>query len=322
MSDAIAAILKTEPAWAALPSDIPAHVRTLLAHCLEKDPRRRLRDIGDAALFNTEGLGSTAGVPIVTPVAPRSRRLTRWTTAAGWIAAAVLLAALIVFRFSPARSNTVSPRPMRLAVPLATSFESAQSPLTPSFAFSPDGTRLVYVGRQGDSSALYFQDLTTGEVKRLPETTDAGAPFFSPDGEAIGFLVRGSLWTTQVTGGLIHELGAVENMRSRPFWTESNGIVFATPTGLSRMSPDGGSPVPIATLGADDGMFTNPAPLPGGDAFLAAVRSSPPTTNLKSASFRFEPAIAKSSWNMAAARRLSAREARPLATSSMVSGTG
>jgi serine/threonine-protein kinase len=272
VSDAVAAILKTEPDWPALPAATPQTIRALLKRCLEKDSRQRLRDIGDARLVIADAMRQDGTVE--SEMTPRSqpRRLGRWAAATGWIVAAVLL--VMAVWFASRRSSVVSPRPMRLALPLATPIETLGQSLYRQFTLSPDGTRLVYVGRQADTSALHLLDVATGEVKRLPDTNDAYGPFFSPDGGSIGFMVGTSLRTLQLAGGLVRDLGAVRtDLHSDAAWTQSDGILLPDARGLSRRSVSGGQPSIVATLGAEDGRFGNPHPLPGGDGVLVSVRA-------------------------------------------------
>jgi serine/threonine-protein kinase len=275
VSDAVAAILKSEPDWQALPAGTPQTIRALLKRCLEKDSRQRLRDIGDARFVIADAMSRDLTVESEARSRSQPQRFGRRAVATGWIVAAlVLVMTPLAVWFASRRSPVVSPRPMRLALPLATPIETLGQSLHRQFALSPDGTRLAYVGRQTDTSSLHLLDVATGEVKRLPDTNDAYGPFFSPDGASIGFMVGPNLRTLQLAGGLVLDLGAVRtDLHSDAAWTQSDGILFPDARGLSRRSVSGGQPSIVATLGSEDGRFGNPYVLPGGDGVLVSVRA-------------------------------------------------
>ncbi len=94
-TDTVARILEREPDWEVLPQEIPANIRALLRRCLEKDPRRRLRDIGDAAIEIKETLTLPATATAARPAAP-VRTLWRWAMAIGLVAGAIVLLLTVV----------------------------------------------------------------------------------------------------------------------------------------------------------------------------------------------------------------------------------
>ena len=123
VSDAIAAVLKSEPDWHALPANTPPHIRSLLKRCLEKDPRRRLRDIGDAGLLlGDDPHKSDATSPEWQATMPSTgaSRWTRWAAVAGWTVAVVLAIVNAVWIAGGFRAEPPLPAaPLRLALPLA-----------------------------------------------------------------------------------------------------------------------------------------------------------------------------------------------------------
>ena len=272
VSDAIAAVLKSEPAWDALPPDTPSHIRALLKRCLEKDPRRRLRDIGDAGLLLGEDDGPAEKFP---PVSQRAAIHPRVARRAAWAAAAVallILAGSIGWAARNLRSPATSaPVPLRLAVALV-------SPLMPAnvhspLAISPNGTRIAYIGRDSNSSSLYLQDLVNGEFKRLPESDGADAPAFSPDGRSIGFTAGPTIKVLPLDG-LPRDVATVERTSAFDWeWSGQDHILVAGQKGLLRFPVAGGAPEVIASLGAGEVGFSSVAPLPGG-GYVVAVRAS------------------------------------------------
>jgi serine/threonine-protein kinase len=279
VSDAIAAVLKSEPDWQALPANTPPHIRALLKRCLEKDPRHRLRDIGDAglllgdALSTSEAAGSQPGATLP-PVRPR---WISWAAVAGWVVAAVLAIVNTDWIAGGFRSVPPSPAaPLQVALPLAAQAMVANSNWLRSFAISSDGTRFVYLGRDSTGSSLYLQDLVSGEVKHLAETTGADAPAFSPDGRAIAFIAGSAIKILRLDGGLPRDVARAETGADRWAWTGPDHIVVGGPGGLFRVPVTGGSRELIAKLGPDEVVFSSAFALPGG-AYLVSTRATTAT---------------------------------------------
>ena len=197
-SDTIAAILTREPAWTALPAATPAALRALLQRCLEKDDKRRLRDIGDARIEIERVIGEsgTAGA-----AAPRRRSMTRWAVL---VATLVLLLAGVFAVLSSWR-----PRPIgTLQYTQITDFSDTAT----AASLSPDGRMVTFI-RGGpyfqsprQIGQIYVKLLPNGEAVRLTnDTKPKFAPVFTPDGSRIAYSVvdDGSwdTWTVPVLGG-------------------------------------------------------------------------------------------------------------------------
>ena len=183
-SDLLAAILDREPDWVALPAATPPAMRRLVKRCLEKDPRRRLRDIGDAWI-EIEGRD---GEP-VPPAAPAGRLL--------WIAlAAALLAAAGLGWWAAVWRSPAESAPSALGVSVETlpegrQFEGGTAGTGSMVALSPDGRTLAYVAEEGTETRLFIRSLDRLDQLRASPITERGArePFFSPDGQWLGFRV-------------------------------------------------------------------------------------------------------------------------------------
>ena len=169
VSDTLAAVLRTEPDWDA----VPAPMRSLVRQCLEKDPKQRLRDIGDARI----ALASSPEV--VAPSAPK--RVLPWAIAA----AAAVVAGIALW--GPWRATSPVSQPLiRLDVELPQYRNIGRA--SGKVVLSPDGTRVVYTGLGSDGkNRLYTRKLDQDQVTPLAGTEDGYAPFFSPDGQFIGF---------------------------------------------------------------------------------------------------------------------------------------
>jgi eukaryotic-like serine/threonine-protein kinase len=192
VTDVLAAVVTRQPDWSALPSTTPAAIARLLARCLEKDPKNRLRDIGEARIVLSEPA-------LLTPVTRASQRGRRswWYVA---IAGAAIAAAAGGYRFA-GRTNAAIPQP------LITSF--VQLTDQPGFerqpTISPDGKTVVYVGSARGNSDLYL--LRVGGRKAILLTEDSPAddysPAFSPDGARIAFRSEragGGVFVMEATG--------------------------------------------------------------------------------------------------------------------------
>ena len=276
VSDAIAAVLRSEPDWQALPKNTPPHIRSLLKRCLEKDSRRRLRDIGDAGLFLADSSDihdTTSAEPRGSPPPPAASRWPKWTAVAGWTVAVIL--AIVNAAWMAGGVRSVPPSPLRLALPLASQAIATNSNLLLSFAISSDGTRLVYAGRDNTGSSLYLQDLVSGELKRLAETADAYAPAFSPDGRAVGFMSGSDIKVLPLDSALPRDIARVDANAPQAHWawSGSDHIVVAGPRGLFRVPVKGGSPELLAKPSAGEALFSSAFALPGG-AYLVSVRST------------------------------------------------
>jgi serine/threonine-protein kinase len=196
VSDTLAAVLKTEPAWDHLPSETPAAVTQMLGRCLQKDRKRRLRDIGEAWLILEDVMtGVSSGVPTVasaTLPAPPS-----WLRALPWVAG-FLGVSLILSLWGLWRATRPVIRPaIRLPVEMTAEEQIAVGDFGPggatNFAVSADGTRIAYVLESGGNRQLYVRSLDQAEGIPLSGTEGAFAPFFSPDGAWVAFFTNNAL---------------------------------------------------------------------------------------------------------------------------------
>jgi len=186
ISDTLANILQTDPDWQALPDSTPANIRSLLRHCLKKDPHRRLRDIGDAGIEIDETLSSlTVSVATVEKMRPAVlRRLMVWAVVCLLVGA--IAASLITWNLK--RSAPLSQPARRFIIPPET--DLAQEALWHhALALSPDGRRLAYVEEGSEARRkIYLRELDEFGAKSLRGTEGAISPFFSPDGQWIGYV--------------------------------------------------------------------------------------------------------------------------------------
>jgi Tol biopolymer transport system component/predicted Ser/Thr protein kinase len=251
VSDTLAQVLTKEPGWA----QVPAKVRRLLKKCLEKDPKKRLRDIGDAWELLEEETGTASS---------RSR-----LGGAGWIAAAVLVVALGVALWALWRAQKPADRPLtRLDVDLGADVSLPAPGAASSVAISPDGTRLVY--ESGNHPNLFTRRLDQPKAAELRGTEGTTTPFFSPDGQWVGFYVRRKLNKISVEGGAVVPLADVNGF-SGASWDQDGSILLGEGIGgrgLVRIPSGGGTPETVEGLGKGEIALAYPQLLPGGKAIL------------------------------------------------------
>jgi Tol biopolymer transport system component len=253
-SDVMAAILRAEPDWDALPRDVPSSVDRLLRRCLEKDRSRRLRDIGDARLE----LDDTRAGPAPAPGKTLGRERLVWL---GAMALAAVLAAVAAARWEASR--VAPPRELRLDVTTGETENPA------SFALSPDGQMIVYNVRGARGSQLWIRSLDDSTPRPLPGSEDGQFPFWSPDGRSIGFFTLSSLQRVDVDGGRPQRL-ATALTPAGGTWHEDGTILYVPQNnaGVFRISEDGGQSTPVTPVQSPPLAARAPQFLPDGRHFL------------------------------------------------------
>ena len=234
LSETLASVLRDEPDWAALPTSLPWRVRELVEACLQKNARERVRDIGDARL-QLEKAVREPGAPVAVAAGVPSI----WRQALPWsLAVAGLVAAIAGFLSSPAAPPTL---PLaRLAIPLTPLAPIATDTIRSSVAISPNGQRLVYVANREGQSYLFSRELDEREAVLLPGTEGANDPFFSPDGQWVGFFAGLLLKKISLSGGAPISIASVPPVNRGASWGPDDTIYF-TPSpngGLSAVSAD------------------------------------------------------------------------------------
>ncbi|HEY1434685.1 MAG TPA: protein kinase, partial [Thermoanaerobaculia bacterium] len=220
VSDVMARILEREPDWNALPAAGPPRLTDLVRRCLRKDPRERLRDMGDARVVLEEiGRGDTGAVASVpTSASPRGAGGSRGLVLGVALAAAAAGVLGGVFMSSRHRE---SPRVRKFAIRVP----KLEAQFLAPPRISPDGRRIVYRA----DGRLWVRDLAQYESVPVNDSTGAMQPFWSPDGRKLGFARDGRLWVEDVPGGSavqICRLVRPESMVTGASWS-GNSIVFA-----------------------------------------------------------------------------------------------
>jgi serine/threonine-protein kinase len=266
------AVIRTEPEWSALPVAAPPSLRRLLIRCLQKDPRERLRDIGEARIA-VDHLASGA-VEDSMP-APTVRRSPRWRRVAIPVATAVG-ASLATTVWFASWSTVVRPAVSRMYITSPTTAALSIDGMSRDIAITPDDSRVIYVGANG--TMLFVRPLDQLDATPLVRGGAPRDPFVAPDGQWVGFFDGpGTLKKVAITGGpaaLVAQGGSLEQGAT---WTADGTIIFATTSsGLQRVNADGGVPTVLTRPDRARGEAGHvwPELLPGGQAVLCTVMAT------------------------------------------------
>ena len=268
VTETLAAILKGEPAWQALPAATPPGILFVLRRCLEKNIGGRFHCAADMRMLMEE-----AGVLGEAGESQRSKGRRVWRLAAALAGTALLAAAVgsITTWYLKPSPNPQAPSHVSIALPPGDLLEPANFlPL----ALSPDGRHLVYSAIRGGIRQLFLRTLDSRDTIVVPGSDGAENPFFSPDGRWIGFFAEGKLRKVSIAGGAPQTLCA-SIYTGGASWGTDGRIVF-TPSagsGLWQVSAEGGVPQELTKLDYSQNEVSHryPQHLPGGKALLFTV---------------------------------------------------
>jgi serine/threonine protein kinase/Tol biopolymer transport system component len=261
ITDVLAAVVTRDPDWDKLSLGTPPSIRRLLRRCLERDPTRRLRDIGDARTELDDAISGADGASTI-PVRPAASPRQLWP----WALTTILIVALAIVLWR--QSQTPAFIPQR-----TTRFTLATQPLavldhaaSPAVALSPDGTHLAYVAGNSALGQLYVRRMGSLESTPIAGAEQSSGPFFSPNSEWLAFFARDNLQKVSLRGGPPVNVCARPSLGSHGgSWGDDGTIVFESGGGrLWRVSAEGGSATPVV---APAGAYW-PEILPGSKAIV------------------------------------------------------
>jgi eukaryotic-like serine/threonine-protein kinase len=263
VSDTLASVLKETPDW----EQVPTELRRLVRACLVRDPRQRMRDIGDARLLLADHF-SAAPAPAAVPQGGPARRW--WNIAISILALAGVAVSVVHFR-----ETLPEPAPVRFQIPPPEKYDYA----TGGMALSPDGKRLAFIASStGGGTMLWVRSLESLESRAIPGTEGAGyLPFWSPDSRYIAFGVLGKLKKVDANGGPPQTLCEIGGNLLGGSWNRDGVILFGYNTGgLYRVSQAGGAATQLTKSDESKGEIGHLRPwfLPDGRHFLYVTRIS------------------------------------------------
>ena len=289
VSDTLASVLARDPDWAALPATTPAKVRELLQRCLEKDPKRRMRDIGDARIELEEVLAARTAsgrvrIPAEQPEAAAARTPTsRWLLGGLLLGGALagLLIGTLVARRAPSSAGTGV---VRLDLDLPSDVRFTGSSVSPDgSAVAALGLPRVAPGEPDPPTRVYLRPLDSGTTTVVPGTEGAQSFTFSADGRFIVAATPATMGSTQRNVVRVPVDGRTPPFTFCPWnprWTTAgalNGggfVALQDGTGLVRVSGNGSEPsagVKVDLAGERGKITLSGFALPGDNAILLSA---------------------------------------------------
>ena len=257
----IAAIMnRNPPPLASMEPFAPAVLDRVVAACLAKNPEERWQSAGDLKR-QLQWLVDLHDQPVA------SVRAARWPPASRpvlWLGATLFAAAVSGFVVLGSPTDPARPLPVTrtlILLPLDQmiapgGLPRGSGPTQAGLAVSPDGRHVAYGAARDGTSRLFIRSLGELESRPLPGTEGANFPFFSPDGEWLGFFADDELQKVRLAGGAPFRIAAVPLVNRGASWGPGDVIVYSAgnPAGLWRVSAAGGTPEALTT----------PAPKPRG----------------------------------------------------------
>jgi Tol biopolymer transport system component len=236
LSHVIAAVLKDDPDWRALPLETPPSVHRLLRRCLEKDRKRRLADAADGRLELDD-----VSEPRVVAAGSRWSRVVPWSLA-------VLLGAALIAIPATRRSTTAAREVLHFDLPNPPGVE-VQAAYTQTFSLSQDGTRVAFIGIRDDGVRMVFvRGVSQPDLVQVPGSSGANAVAFSPDGTAVVFIsATAGLVTFRLDGSETRTLAPSADATAMIAWG-TPGIAFLQENELWFVDPAVGVPRRLTKL--------------------------------------------------------------------------
>ncbi len=249
--------------------------------CMAKDPDERWQsahDLTNELRWIAEG-GSQAGIPAPVVARRKSRERLAWALAGLGLMLAAIATGIALWTLT--KLPSAAPRPLvrfNLQLQPAAFLQMASTVNSSALALSPDGTHLVYVAfGAGGARQLYMRPMDRLETILIPGSEEAFSPFFSPDGQWIGFFAGGRLKKVALTGG--SPVALCDTLQGvGASWASDDTILFTPsgPGGILRVPAAGGTPEVVTTPDAKKGEFGHwwPEILPGNKAILFTIANS------------------------------------------------
>jgi len=230
-TEILASVVKDQPDL----SKVPVKARRLLERCLEKNPKKRLRDIGDAGLLLEAVYDAPAKAASSSP----------WMSAkVAWAVAGLFLVSAVSFGLMRLRQ-----RPPAGAVPVRFELTAPENGAVSLLAMSPDESKLAMIVQGADGQpVVWIRSLDLVEARKLAGTEGATSMAWSPDSRYLGFNTAGKLKKVDVTGGAPETICSYTPPLNGMSWNNMDVIVFGSGSGMNRVSASGGEVTPLTQL--------------------------------------------------------------------------
>ncbi|MEQ1354423.1 MAG: protein kinase, partial [Candidatus Acidiferrum sp.] len=280
VSDTLAAVIRGEPDWTLLPSNVPNEIHQLMRRCLEKETRQRLQSIGEARIAIENAIsGRSSSAPsasgiLAAPAASKSRALPILAAAA--LGVLLLAAGFLVSRLLRQHGvRDTAPIRFAIAPPSDTSLSSLGQR---TVAISSDGLRIAISASSSDGPRLYLREMNSASSRPIPGAEGATNPIFSPDGKWLAFFAGGKLKKISFDGSMPQTIVDSVIDPQGISWGADHNIYYSPSltSGILRVSENGGTPQPVTKLQTDKGEFAHISPqiLPGEKTLLFTVLSA------------------------------------------------
>jgi serine/threonine protein kinase len=273
VSQTLASVIKSEPEWKNLPPNLHPRIQLLLERCLEKEAKNRYSGISDARVDVQKVLADPSGVLVQPVPAIKPRRKLQFGLP--WVAAifilGLIISGVVIWNVKPTEPQQVH----RFYYDLPEDQEFSRTGRQ-SVAVSPDGTKIVYVANE----QLYLKNSNELAARPIPGTNeDPFNPFFSPDGEWVGYfsMSDGQLKKIAIMGGAPVTLCEFTTPYGAT-WGSDDMIVFGEPSGVMRVSANGGTPELLAEVAMEGAMIVFPQVLPDEKSVIFTRIQPQPTT--------------------------------------------
>jgi serine/threonine protein kinase/Tol biopolymer transport system component len=280
VTETLAAILKGEPDWGALPVSMPLQVIGLLRRCLQKEPRQRFHDIGDARIM-MEMASQEPSAADSTAVSKALKRM-RWIAATASTVTLLVLTVAGILWFSQ-RQLKIKDRITRCQIDVAPARQLGgggilNRPARTAFALTPDGNSLVFYGLNNEGKTqIFVRSMNRWNPTPIEGTEGALYPFLSPDGSWVAFFADGKIKQVSLSGGHPADICDEPQISFGASWGSGGLIVYALDEALWQVRESGGKSTLLLADNPEKGEygFRLPHFLPGGEVILFSVRMSP-----------------------------------------------
>ena len=270
VSHVLAKVLERELDLSALPTPTSASIKRLLRRCLERKPKRRLSDLGEALSHLEEALAPVDEAQSAVPSVQSVVQPARWRQELPLVLAASLIGAVVTGLAVWTIVQPAPPEPPRITrffIPVSASLWSGFRNV--ALAISPSGTHVAYAS----DGQLYLRAMDQSEATPVRGADGAIAPFFSPDGQWLGFFAEGQIRKVEVRGGAPVTLCESGNFFA-PSWSADDTILLGSDQGIYRVSEEGGTPELIIPTESGEGALAFPQLLPDGEHVLFTAVST------------------------------------------------
>ena len=273
VTQTLARVVEREPDWDLLPPSVPPSLGTYLRRCLQKDPKARVRDIGDMRLALDGAFETATEIQSVGGPAGAGGRQPLWRRALLWSSAAAVIA--VAAALAGRASVPAEPRPVIRAVYRVPDGRRLAAFVLPPITIAPGGEAFAYGSTEGQVYLKAIED-----IEDRPVTGDgsyADMPFFSPDGQSLGYHdgTSNQLKSVDLAAGgpsrVLADLGG--RLPGGARWEPDGTVLYALPDGIWRVSENGGEPERLIAIAAGE-LAYGPQRLPGGEWILFTQASS------------------------------------------------